>query len=426
MGFFGPYGVEFSPSSKVLYILPEGAGVDLFQYDLNAPNTPLSELVIPGFSGYGGALQLGPDGRIYVVKNGQGFLDVVNNPDVVGVGCNYVVDGVSLSGRSILFGLPSFVQSLLKAPPVVDLGNDTSLCQGESLILDATLADATHLWQDGSVDHTFIADDQGTYWVEVTVNCQSDRDTIIITNYSELAIDLGNDTLVCQGDSMVLDGTTTNANYIWQNGSTNPTFNVTEQGTYWVVIIDSNNCSDSDSIMVDFFNCDTTLPCLPISLVFSITTATAGQNDGAVKVNVSGGYPPYLYSLDSITFQNSSTFNELDTGIHQVYVIDSNGCAGQGTFIVDQSVGVGTFYKSNNTKVYPNPFSNELFISISSFTNGNIRLRLVDVLGRVVYSNQLERNLGGTYKINPDAPKGMYFLEIVDSNETHIYKILRT
>lgn len=80
-----------------------------------------------------------------------------------------------------------------------------------------------------------------------------------IDNFSiigcSLFIDLGNDTTICQGETLILDATTINATYLWQDNSTNPTFNVTQQGTYWVQITDSCG-STTDTILIDEETCE--------------------------------------------------------------------------------------------------------------------------------------------------------------------------
>lgn len=76
-----------------------------------------------------GALQLGPDGRIYVAKR-EGYLDVITTPNALGTACGYVTDAVYLKGRQSDMGLPNF-------PPYyffncenvnIDLGPNVTLC----------------------------------------------------------------------------------------------------------------------------------------------------------------------------------------------------------------------------------------------------------------------------------------------------------
>ena len=135
------------------------------------------------------------------------------------------------------------------SPCNINLGADTTLCQGETLTLDATTANASYLWQDNSTNPTFNVAQQGNYWVEVTTNNCTATDTIQV-NYNQLpTIDLGADTTLCQGETLTLDATTANTSYLWQDNSTNPAFNVAQQGTYWVEVT-TNNCTATDTILI--------------------------------------------------------------------------------------------------------------------------------------------------------------------------------
>jgi gliding motility-associated-like protein len=68
-------------------------------------------------------------------------------------------------------------------------------------------------------------------------------------------VNLGEDKTLCQGDILILDATTLNASYLWQDGSSNSTFTVIQQGLYWVkTTIDS--CSSMDSINIIIEDCE--------------------------------------------------------------------------------------------------------------------------------------------------------------------------
>ncbi len=74
------------------------------------------------------------------------------------------------------------IDLLVSNSPQLFLGNDTSLCPGDMLTLDAG-THASYLWQDGSTLPYLTVYGPGTYWVEVsnTAGC-STRDSIIIFN----------------------------------------------------------------------------------------------------------------------------------------------------------------------------------------------------------------------------------------------------
>jgi hypothetical protein len=102
----GAYGIEFSCSGNLLYVTD---GSNLIQYDLTLGN---AAAIMAGafsvlsnvFSCYG--LQLGPDRKIYV---SNGALDVINDPDVPGAGCNYQPNAIPNQESGGGWGLPQWV-----------------------------------------------------------------------------------------------------------------------------------------------------------------------------------------------------------------------------------------------------------------------------------------------------------------------------
>lgn len=129
------------------------------------------------------------------------------------------------------------------------LGQDTTLCSGESLLLDATLPNTTYLWQDGSTNPTFLATSGGTYTVALNRADCTIYDTLQITELSFGALDLGADTTLCPGSSLTLTAEIPGANYIWQDQSTDADFTLSTPGLYWVTA-SLGDCAATDSILV--------------------------------------------------------------------------------------------------------------------------------------------------------------------------------
>jgi gliding motility-associated-like protein len=141
------------------------------------------------------------------------------------------------------------------APPVIALGNDTTICHGSSLILDSSVpGNATYLWSTGSTSSQITVGDTGTYHVTATTNvgCMV-LDTIHIFMFSPVNVNLDNDTVLCYLAHILLDVTqplTAHAGYMWQDQSTNSTYTVIYQGQYWVVV--TNLCTQkSDTINIE-------------------------------------------------------------------------------------------------------------------------------------------------------------------------------
>jgi hypothetical protein len=98
----GCYGVEFSPDSKVLYIsqsfqtIPfptaavtqysianyDSTAIVNSMYNVTQPSLPFGTSLPTG-------LQLAPNGKIYSAWSGGPIIDVINNPNVLGAGCNF-------------------------------------------------------------------------------------------------------------------------------------------------------------------------------------------------------------------------------------------------------------------------------------------------------------------------------------------------
>lgn len=63
--------------------------------------------------------------------------------------------------------------------PLVNLGQDTSLCIGSSLLLSVN-GPGTFLWSDNSTDSTLLVTQPGTYWVHVLNGSNTYSDSIVI------------------------------------------------------------------------------------------------------------------------------------------------------------------------------------------------------------------------------------------------------
>lgn len=172
------YGVEFSPSGKLLYVSNSDENPPfsamLYQFDLEAADIPASVIQLIGDTAgvlSGGALQLGPDAKIYFSSPGLTFLSVIHNPDEPGAACDFEPNAVDLAGRMVGYGLPPFIQSWFM--PQVQVEN---LCFNDEthFSLQTNIPPDSVLWEFGDGDtstamepvHTYAA--AGGYTVTLT------------------------------------------------------------------------------------------------------------------------------------------------------------------------------------------------------------------------------------------------------------------
>lgn len=228
-------------------------------------------------------------------------------------------------------------------PPItMDIGQDTVLCYGASIVFDAGPGYQSYLWQDGSTGQTLTADTTGLYWVKVINDdgCEG-YDEVNVTMDLPPYADLGQDASICEGDQMVLSPGTGFLSYEWQNGSTSPTFTVTDEGLYWVIV--TNSCgSDIDSINITLF------PSPQVNL--GNDTALCKYETPSLLLDAGSGYISYTWQDGS----SGQYFSVTQTGLYSVEVENFYGCQGEdqvSIVIADPQVYLGddTFFCEGQT-----------------------------------------------------------------------------
>lgn len=138
--------------------------------------------------------------------------------------------------------------------PFIQLGADRVLCLNDSIQLNIPSSDSI-LWNDGSNSSQFIIHNPGTYFCTLIDSNQcSSTDTISVIGNSIAPPTLGPDTTICINQSIILNAGTNFTSYLWQNGDSGPFFNYTSSVAdtmlATVIVTDSNNCIQSDSISI--------------------------------------------------------------------------------------------------------------------------------------------------------------------------------
>jgi gliding motility-associated-like protein len=325
-GSGGAYGVEFSPDRQRLYVGVEGS-LNIYQYNLSlgTPSAIIDSETLIGTCSSGfttGALQIAPDGKIYIAKLIDQSLACISNPNALGNACGFVDNAIDLIVLNTGFGLPNFIQTIFQTPSIVSnnlcIGDTTYFSLSSSAAIDSVrwnfndpasgiLNSSTLL----SPDHIFFG--LGTYDVSAITYSGPviDTLTISVTIQSLPNVSLGNDTLLCLGTTLTLNPGAGYSSYIWQDSSTNQTFQVSSSGNYFVSVL--NYCGTStDTIQIS------QLP-NPVVTVNSATIC-AGQE---ATLTANGAT---TYSWNTGSTQNSFVISPTSTTNYSVIGTDSNGC----------------------------------------------------------------------------------------------------
>lgn len=338
------YGVEFSPNSAFVYT-SGFPGARIKQFDLTTTNNTdfiNSEIVVGGISGnmINGSLQLANNGKIYFapasfMSGRHGSLSVINNPNISGLGANFTANSQNLAGKVTHWGLPHFAPHFEKDTTsiVIDYqcGEDSVFFSLDSIpfSLESVVWSIRHesspltVYKDTTAfEFPFQVNLSGKYFVfaELNYRCHTDSiyDTLVAVSVQSFSI--GDDTTICQTDSIILDAGSGFDSYLWSDGTTNQTLEVRNSGLFWCEITtNSGACVFRDSINVNFdvsnFNAIIT------------TDSVTCFNGLSGEINITTNGIPYLFSLDGSPFSRDSSFKNLAAGLYNLSIQDPNGCS---------------------------------------------------------------------------------------------------
>jgi phage terminase large subunit-like protein len=242
--------------------------------------------------------------------------------------------------------------------PIVDAGNDFSVCVGDEITLSGSGA-SSYTWDNGVNDGVPFTE-QGTQIYTVTgtdVNNCSNTDQVTVTVNALPTIDAGIDFSVCEGDQITLSGSGA-IDYTWDNSVSNGV-PFTEQGTqtYSVTGTDANNCTNTDQVVV-----------------------TVNEHSSATQTQS---------ALDSYTWPvNGQTYTQ--SGTYAAVIPNATGC--DSTITLNLSLNFTDVIENGTTHftVHPNPTFGVLNVIMPS--ESSAVYTVLDSRGRKV----LEGKLSGT------------------------------
>ena len=230
-------------------------------------------------------------------------------------GCNTIIDSTFIS--------------VLQAPIALNLGPDTSICPGNTIILNAHSGYLTYTWQNGSSDSTFAVTQPGTYYVRTTDACGGIfRDTIIVNAHSPGPLSIGPDRTKCNQDTIHLNATAGFIQYIWS-----PAYNISSANGAGVIvnpIVDTSyfvkaeeipGCFSYDTVHITVHNSP------PINLGID-TSFCIGQS---LNLNAGAGFINYLWNTGTINSQITVS----TVGLYSIVATTQQGCKSYDTLRIN-------------------------------------------------------------------------------------------
>lgn len=246
------YSLSFSASSRYLYSFTDDSGFSpLVRYDLVASDIPGSVEVVETIDfTFGGLMQIGPDGNIYLAEitiddseESKVSVSQIECPDGVFPTFNRSVfrfNGDFNNAGGIFTSLPNFADYIYAA----EKSNDTTemiVCAGYGAQMIPPGPHALeYLWSTGDTSTGLVVTEPGLYSVSVSDTCSmnvyhfqvitdSAIVTIIVPAFDSLCAALPLTLLVDPGISTI-------TGYLWSNGTTADSLVIKEPGAYSVTV----------------------------------------------------------------------------------------------------------------------------------------------------------------------------------------------
>ena len=204
--------------------------------------------------------------------------------------------------------------------PTITAGGATTFCTGGSVTLTSS-AGNSYLWSNGATSQSINVTTAGSYTVQVTnaAGCQSTASAPTIVTVNSLpttpTIAAGGSTTFCTGGSVTLTSSAENS-YLWSNGATSQSINVTTAGSYTVQVTNAAGCQSTASLATTV-----TVNSLPATPTITADGATTFCTGGSVTLTSSAGNS-YLWSNGATT----QSINVTTTGSYTVQVTNASAC----------------------------------------------------------------------------------------------------
>jgi hypothetical protein len=214
----------------------------------------------------------------------------------------------------------------LLEPIITSAGNQTTFCEGDSLLLDAGPGYTNYLWSDGqTTTQTLYVTQSGQYSIFATdvTGCsgQSTPVNVLVNPSPNPTVVSNGPTSFCPGDDVTLCGQPGYTQYQWNNGLTDQCITTNATGVLQLTVVDINGCSSTSSnIQTQVFT--VLQPIITANGPTEFCAEDANGQLGSVVLDVGPGFYSYLWTSGSTTPSITVT----ESGYYSVTVMDLNGC----------------------------------------------------------------------------------------------------
>jgi hypothetical protein len=203
--------------------------------------------------------------------------------------------------------------------------------------------------------------------------------------------------------------------YDWSNGASTRANNTLKPGSYFINVVDSNNCTASETVAI-------TEPSV-LTVNISVINTVTGESNGSATAGVIGGTPPYEIKWSDADSTTGYFVNALAWGNYSVTVTDSNGCQVIKSFDVYSVTGINES-EISGLKFYPNPAKHYIYVESVNRRDDYADIDITDIAGKIIQSEKINFMHKKTLISIHRLPPGIYLFRIKSEDINSFTKLL--
>ncbi len=218
--------------------------------------------------------------------------------------------------------------------------------------------------------------------------------------------------LGCQSTPITLNaavGNLASTTYLWSDGSTAPTYTISNVGTTSITVTASNSYGSSGQTCPMTSQIEVTISEPPV--IDRIETSDWTNNENSITV-ITSNSGSFEYSLDNETYQDENIFTNLTPGVYTVYVQDKLGCG-----LVQEEVWLlyyPYFFTPNNDSY------NDTWFIANSENEPDLKIYIYDRFGKLIkYLDGQDKSWDGMYNGNQAVSTDYWFVVSRQDGRTH-------
>lgn len=291
----------------------------------------------------------------------------------------------------------------------LNLGNDTSICQGDSLKLSSSYPEYSNIWSTGEKTASVYIKKAGLYSLHVSSDKCQISDSIYLDLNPFSTVYLGSDKDICGIKPVELNAGSNFKNYYWNTGETNQKIIVINSGKYFVEVTDHNGCRGKDSINIKFHS-------LPVFDLGKDTSICPKENN-VIDIRAVDFYS-YYWQPNGETGRSIKIFVP---GTYSLTACDSFNCCATDSIRIHDCCEYGIYvpdaFSPNNDGI------NDIFEIITSNEILRFNISIFNRWGEKIFSTTgINKGWDGTYKgIQCETGVYYYHLYIENTNNKTTY-----